>query len=163
MNEVIGQWFCDLGWFVLYTSWFIMFFHSFIVASMRYLFIIQEKKLENYGKEKVRKVFLILSIFLPFLLMIWSITDKSDVDAISFFNKCNGNHHKVFLFDTSTLNVAKRNFCEHVEYDDEGSLGKIIAAFRRCACIIRTLLILFMGFNFAEIYIYFKRKHWKKP
>ena len=156
VNEVIGQWYCDLGWFVLYTSWFTMNFHSFIVASMRYLFVIQEEKLENYGKEKVRKVFHILSIFLPFLLMIWSITDKSDVDAISFFNKCNGNHHKVFLFDTSTQNVAKRNFCEHVEYDDEGSLGKIIAAFRRCACIIRTLLILFMGFNFAEIYIYFK-------
>ena len=88
--------------------------------------------------------------------MIWSITDKSDVDAISFFNKCNGNHHKVFLFDTSTLNVAKRNFCEHVDYDDEGSFGRIIAACRRVACIIRTLLILFMAFNFAEIFIYFK-------
>ena len=82
VNEVIGQWYCDLGWFVLYTSWFTMNFHSFIVASMRYLFIIQEEKLENYGKEKVRKVFHILSIFLPFLLMIWSITDKSDSVAV---------------------------------------------------------------------------------
>ena len=156
VNEVIGQWYCDLGWFVLYTSWFTMSFHSLIVSIMRYLFIIQEKKVEVYGKEKIRKIFHFLSFFLPLLLMIWSITDKSDVDAMSFFNKCNGNHHKVFLFDTSTLNVAKRNFCEHAEYDDEGSLGRIIAAFRRCACIIRTLLILFMGFNFAELYIYFK-------
>ena len=156
VNEIIGQWYCDLGWFVLYTSWFTMSFYSLIVSTMRYLFIIQEKKVEMYGKEKVRKIFYFLSFLLPLLLMIWSVTDKSDVDAISVFNKCNGNHHKVFLFDTSTLNVAKRNFCEHVEYDDEGSLGRIIAAFRRYACIIRTLLILFMGFNFAEIYIYFK-------
>ena len=156
INEIIGEWYCDLGWFVLYTSWFIMSFHSLIVAAMRYLFIIQEKKVEIYGKEKVRKIFHFLSFFLPFLLMIWSIMDKSDVDAMSFFNKCNGNHHKVFLLDTSTLNVAKRNFCEHVEYHDEGSLGRIIAAFKRCACIIRTLFILLMGFNFVEIYIYFK-------
>ena len=156
INEIIGQWYCDLGWFVLYTSWFAMTFHSLIVSVMRYLFIIKEKKVETYGKEKVQNIFHFLSFFLPLLFMMWGIADKSEVDALSFFNKCNGNHHKVFLFDTSTLNVAKRNFCEHVEYDDEGSFGRIIAACRRYACIIRTLLILFMAFNFAEIFIYFK-------
>ena len=104
----------------------------------------------------VKKIFLFLSVFLPLLLMVWSIADKTDIDAISLFNKCYGTYHKVFLFDTSTVKVAKRNFCEFVEYDVSGSLGKIIATIRRYACITRTLLILFLGFNFTEFFIYYK-------
>ena len=156
LNELIGQWYCDLGWFFLYMSWFTMSFHSLIVAIMRYLFIVQEKKVEAYGKEKIRKMFYILSFLLPLLLMIWSIADKSDVDAMSFFNKCYETHHQVFLLDTSTLNVAKRNFCELVEYDENGSFGEMISRIRRYACIIRTVLILLMGFNFLEGLIYYK-------
>ena len=156
LNEVIGQWYCDFGWFSIYLSFFIISFHSFIVAIMRYLFIVHEKKIEAYGKQKIRKIFHVLSFLLPLFMMMWSVTDKSDVDAMSPFNKCYGSHHKVFLFDTSTLKVAKRNFCEHVEYDSIGHIGNIISKLRRYACIIRTLLILFMGFNFIEGIIYYR-------
>ena len=156
LNEVIGKWYCDVAWFIIYFLWFIISFHSFIVASMRYLFIVQEKKVEAFGKKKVKRIFHILAILLPLIMMIWSITDKTDVDAISVHNKCYGSHHKVFLFDTSTSKVATRNFCELVEYDEHGYFGKVISSLRRYACIVRTLIILVMGFNFTEGFIYYK-------
>ena len=156
LNEVVGQWYCDFGWFFLYLSFFIISFHSFIVAIMRYLFIVHEEKMEAYGKQKMMKIFYVLSFLLPLFMMMWSVTDKSDVDALSIFNKCYGSHHKVFLFDTSTLKTAKRNFCEHVQYDYFGKIGNIISKLRRYACIVRTLLILFMGFNFMEAIIYYR-------
>ena len=62
LNEVIGQWYCTFGWFFYYLCFTIMAFHSFIVALMRYFFIVHEEKVEAYGKQKVKKMFLIINL-----------------------------------------------------------------------------------------------------
>ena len=56
-NEVIGQWFCTFGWLYTFFSWNIISFHSFIVATMRYFFIVKEEKVKRYGKPKAKRSF----------------------------------------------------------------------------------------------------------
>ena len=44
LNELAGHWFCDAGWFLIHLCWNIIAFHSFIVATMRYCFIVHREK-----------------------------------------------------------------------------------------------------------------------
>ena len=156
LNQVVGQWFCSVGWFVGYLCFAIASFHSFIVALMRYFFIIKEDLVKFYGKERAKKLFLFLSFFIPFFVIAWGGIDTVELDAMSFINKCNGIDHKVFLIETSTLNIAKRNFCQHQIYNESSSLHKLLSVFRRASCITRTSILLVMGFNFTEIILYYK-------
>ena len=156
LNEVFGQWFCNFGWFGMTLGSQIIVFHSFIAALMRYLYIIHREKVDSYGKDKTKKLFLFLSFFIPLLGSIWTVIEDPELSILSNINKCNGKHHKVFLIETSTLHVLKRNFWEFGSYELSGSFAIILAILRRVSKIARTVLILITGFNFVEGIIYYK-------
>lgn len=156
LNVVIGKWYCTFAWFFFYFGWIIISFHSFIVSLLRYCFIVHSKKVENIGKEKVKTVFLFASVLVPLLVVIWAAIEGSELNAMSFINKCYGNHHKVFLIDTSTLNVVKRNFCQFEVMENHHRFGMIISLLRRFSCITKITLMLTMGFNISEGLIYYK-------
>ena len=44
VDVIVGDWFCIGGQFIRYLLFFICAVHSFIVASLRYLFIVHENK-----------------------------------------------------------------------------------------------------------------------
>lgn len=111
LHKVIGQWFCTISRFIVYFLFNITFSHSCFAALMRYVFIVYSKKAELYGKKKVKRWFLLLSILIPLIITIWKVNDGSELDALSFINKCNGKDHEVFLVEISTLHVLKKSFC----------------------------------------------------
>jgi len=159
MNEIIGNWFCTLGWFSIHLCGTIIAFHSFVVALMRYLFIVHDRKIENFGKKKAKKVIMYLTFIIPLLVVIWEGTNGSDLDVISVVNKCYGKDHKVFLIETSTSEVFKSKFCEYDGYDDQdggSAFFKIVAIFRRISCIANKVVMVIMSVNIAEGIIYFK-------
>merc|ERR1712150_145261 len=86
----------------------IVLYNSVIAAFMRYFFIIHEPKVESYGKEKVKRIFLYISVILPVFVTILMLVAASP--RTSFINKCYGLDHKVFLVETSTLDVLQRKF-----------------------------------------------------
>ena len=92
-------------------------FHSCLSATMRYYFIVHTEKVNSFGKERVKNIFLVLSILIPLVVTIWKAIDGSEVDAMSFINKCYSRQHKVFLIETLTVNVFKKSFCEVEGYD----------------------------------------------
>ena len=154
VNEILGNWFCIGGSFIGYLLFFILATHSFIVASLRYLFIVHEDRVTAYGKEKVQRLFFILSIVVPFLLMGWGELISSELDSMSFNNKCKGLDVKIFLIESSTANVAKRNFCEYAGFG-EAFNGGVIDTIRYISCIIRQCVVLLMCFNLTEGILYF--------
>ena len=157
MSEVIGTWYCSAGFALNYFVWNIISYHSFVVAVMRYLFIVHEEKVKDYGKEKAKRNFLLPYLFLALKVVLWGAAERREVDAMSFINKCYGKDHKVFLIDTSSLNIARRNFCENVNYDyNESISGKILSSILRLFCIAKTTIMLLMGFNICEGFIYYK-------
>ena len=154
VNEIMGNWFCIGGAFIGYLLFFIVATHSFIVASLRYLFIVHEDRVTAYGKEKVQKLFFILSIVVPFLLMGWGELISSEFDSMSFNNKCKGLDVKIFLIESSTANVVKRNFCDYAGFGEAFNRG-MIDTIRYISCIIRQCVVLIMCFNLTEGILYF--------
>ena len=155
VDEVIGLWFCTLGKFIIYFCFIIVAFNSFIVAFMRYLFIVHEEKVKQYGKEKVKKLFLILSLLFPLLLNIWRTIDAPAKDPMSIINKCYGNHHVVFLMESSS-SLAGEGFCPSMAHADGDVFSMLVAIVGKCSCIVRVLIVFILGFNFTEGFLYFK-------
>ena len=157
MSEVIGKWYCAFGYGLNYFTWNIVSYHSFVVAMMRYLFIVHEDKVQKFGKDRVKRYFLGLYFLLALTVVLWGAMERKEVNAMSFINKCYGTDHKVFLIDTSSLNVARRNFCENVDYGYNGSFADwMLSSILRLICIAKTTIMLLMGFNIVEGFIYFK-------
>ena len=147
---------CPLIWFTFYFSWNIVSFHSFISATMRYVFIVHAKKVNSYGKQKIKKIFDITSILIPFLLTIWKGMDGSELDAMSYINKCYGKHHNVFLVEISTAKVFTKSFCEIANFAGLVGIDKLTALAKQLFCIASTTTMLIMGSNISEGFIYFK-------
>ena len=157
VHEVIGHWFCTFGWLFMYVCFNIVAFHSFVVAMMRYFFIVWREKAERYGKEKVKKIFFVLSLVVPLILTVWMAIDTSEIDAMSFVNKCYGIYDKEFLIEESTLDGSKRKFCAYEPYDGGGYYGKmIIPLVRQISCMIRSGIGFILYFNFTEGVLYYK-------
>ena len=156
LNELVGQWYCNIGSFLFWFLAYIIASHSFITALMRYFFILHEEKVERYGKERIRKIFFVLSVCLPLVLAIWNNLDGNELDAMSFINKCNGIHHKTFLIETSTLNVLRRNFCSFESYNSSGLFSQFWASFLKFSCFTNKIIQLLIGFNVTEGILYYK-------
>ena len=157
LNEILGNWYCNLGWFMIYFCWNITSLNSLIIAMMRYCFIVHSERFAmGDNKRKAKRFFLIISVLIPMIMVVWSGIEGSELDMMSFINKCYGKHHKTFLIETSTLDVMKRNFCAFDSYDTAGGLlNQLLAIFRRISCIGRTVVLILIALNFTEAIIYY--------
>ena len=157
LNEILGSWYCKLGWFMIYFCWNITSLNSLIIALMRYCFIVHSDKFaQGDNKTQAKRFFLIISVLIPFIMVVWSGIEGSELDMMSFINKCNGKHYKTFLIETSTVDVMKRNFCAFDNYNTTGGFfGEVLAIFRRISCIGRTLVLILIALNLTEAIIYY--------
>ena len=140
----------------MYFCFNVVSFNSFVIAVMRYFFIVWQEKAEIYGKLKIKKLFIFLSYFVPLIMTVWMKIDYYEIDALSFVNKCNGIYYKVFLIEESTLDINKQTFCPYEHSGEDGFGGKIIAMARQISCMTRSTITVLMGFNFTECIIYYK-------
>ena len=152
VDEILGQWFCTLAWFFIDFFIRVALYNSFIVAVMRYFFIIHEEKVLAYGKENIKRLFLYLNICIPLLHKAFKLPESSSM--FSFINKCYGDDHKVFLVRTSTLNVFNSNFWTLKSYSHY-QFGDIFIDIGKKICkIVDTILLLLMGLNITEGALY---------
>ena len=156
LPPIITNYICPVVRFTLYFTCNMVSFHSFLSATMRYYFIVHTEKVNIFGKEKVKSIFCVLSILIPFVVTIWKVIDGSEVDAMSFINKCYGRQHKVFLIETSTVNVFKKSFCEVEGYEELEGFNNIISFGKQIICAASTITMLVMGSNLTEGFIYYK-------
>ena len=156
MNKVAGQWFCDTCEFIFYFLGNIMTFHSLVAAIMRYVFIIHRERVSTFGREKAMRLFFYLSFLIPLLVAFWEVVNGTELDSMSFINKCNGKHHKVFLLESSTTNVARRNFCGFEDYNYQDVWSQLVAWIRRFSCIANKIIMIAMGLNVVEGLLYWK-------
>ena len=156
MKDVVGEWYCYLGSFLFYFLGNIIISHSFISAFTRYFFILHQDKVNLYGKQEVKRFFLLLSVLIPLFVALWESLKGSELDSMSFINKCHGKYHNVFLIDSSTINTAKRNFCAFEFNHSGGTWSKILAQIRQILCISNQLIQLILGLNVVEGFLYYK-------
>ena len=152
VHEVIGNWFCFLDWLLWGVFMRIGLNNSFICALLRYFFIVHEEKVNYYGKEKVKRWFLYFSLAMPLVQFTFQALGSSP--RLSFVNKCYGTDHRVFLIETSTLNIFKGNFVKlDGPYVDINFLREV--GTRICKGV-EAIFFLVMGFNLTEVFFYYK-------
>ena len=156
MNEIVGRWYCTLGWSIFLFGALVITSHSFVTALMRYFFIIYEKKAEKFGKEKAKKLGLYVLILIPMIVVITGAIEGSELTWMSFINKCYGNHHKVYLIEHSTISSFDKKILR-LETDELRSYtNMILAILWRISKVIRSAVVLLMGFNIVEGFLYYK-------
>ena len=158
--DEVTQYVCPPVWFLIYLSINTFGFHSFITALMRYCFIVHTEKVDSWGKDKVKNLFEFISVFIPLFLTTLKALDGSDLDTLSFVNKCYNEHHEVFLLKRATINVVKTNICDVPGYEDMEGHTKYMALGKKSLCFflknITGFIMLIMGSNISEAFIYYK-------
>ena len=160
VDEIIGTWLCSFGsLFYSFSTKFVLT-HSFFSALMRYIFILHNDVIRKYGIERFKKYFLYLSLVICFFGVFVDGIDTRELSRLSFINKCYGKDHKVFLIESSTLNVLKRKFwtIEGLEaFEKYGETWKeIISMLLKVLRLVKTLIFLLTGFNVVESILYFQ-------
>ena len=116
-KDIVGNWYCVIGRITFYIQLNVMLFHSFIVALMRYCFIIHEERAKAFGKTKLKNIFLWITIFIPCLFVTWGFMENQEMDNFLFLNRCYGIDHKVFQAE---LTGGTRLFCVFTDLGIDG-------------------------------------------
>ena len=154
LNEIFGQWICTLMRFTLYLQINIVTYHSFVVAMLRYCFIVQEEKVQRYGKEKTKKLFIVSSILIPLLIVGWGFIENSEIDPVRHINRCNGIDHKFFLASTTNLNpYISLNL---INSNSEDLFGKFLEIIKTTSFILKTFFNVLLALNLTEGFLYYK-------
>ena len=156
LNEVIGEWFCFLARTLIWIHFNVVATQTLIVAMMRYWFIINEQRVKKYGKEKTKRIFIFLSIFVPIFMVTWGTIENTEVDRLLSINRCYGIDHKVFMINVISPKDLGPYYCEFGNPDDDGMYGQILMIFKHTTCILKDLLTVLMGSNVIEGILYFK-------
>jgi len=156
LNEIVGQWFCTIAWFLTHVFGTIIVFNSLVVAAMRYCFIVHEDKVKLYEKKTVKNCFFWLSIGIPLFMIIWEATNEDELDVISTINKCYGNDHKKFLIDNARSDKFQNKICDYTVAGKVDTFSKIIATLRSVSCITNKVVLILMTLNITEGVLYYK-------
>ena len=151
LNDIIGEWFCRTTWMLGYLHFNLIAFQSLVVAVMRYFFIIHQKKVQTYGKEKTRRFFTYLFCCIPLVMSIWGVLEQFELDGFLHVNRCYGIEHRVFLADASPLYAN----CKFQDDGDKGMYSKTLQFLQGASCTSRTILSILMGCNLPEAIIYY--------
>ena len=156
LNEVIGNWYCHLASVLIDIYGILILSNSMFCAMMRYVFIIEHARIRAYGRERVKRYFLILYIVNCLIGVIWVRIEGPELSIIQNVNKCFGKDHKMFLLETSTMNVLKHRFWEYSVSRSGDFYQEAIQILRSISKACRMTLFCVMGFNVIEGILYYK-------
>ena len=153
LNEILGgEWVCDVFFFIKYSCWHIILFHSFIVALVRYMFLIHHRFVESQGKETIKKLFFWIILVVAFVTTSWKYFGSGELDTDPYLNKCRGKYHVAFLRFENALEGVK-GFCDR-EYDLKDLSSYLTAMAKKISCIASSLVFVLMGLNISEGLLY---------
>ena len=155
LGEIVGDWICVLGRHVVIFGGQIILINSCITALMRYCFIVHNEAVRVYGKDQLKKLFLFMNIVIPVLSCMVSQLGN-ELTRFPFINKCYGIDHKVFLVESSNINMLRHRFWDFGDSEVSSPLEmaqNILGALLR---IIAKLVLIATGLNIAEGILYYK-------
>ena len=152
LDEILGSEFCDVFFFIKYFAWHIIVFHSFVIASIRYMFIIHNQFAEIKGKEGFKTFFFWSIILVSMVTTIWKYFGSGDLDSDPYLNKCRGKYHREFLLFRNAMEGVKR-YCDK-EYDPNIFSSYLTAMVQQISCIASSFVFILMGLNISEGFLY---------
>ena len=149
VNELIGNWVCFLVWLLWGVMGRILLSNSFISALMRYLFIVHQEWVQRHGKDRIKRIFLIITLCMPIVITAWDTCD--DFAPFPFISRCRGIDHRNFLSTLPDLKDFKAP-CEDTDAIESLTVSRVI---RKISCITKVILFALLGLNIPEGLIYY--------
>ena len=147
----IGSWICHLLKFVFFYGFISIASNSFVIASMKFVFIVHAMRALAFGESRIKNIFFWANLLFPFILSLDSPFHDFQNDV--YVNKClNPELWTNSTFENvQTITIYARNWIE-IEFQDPNFGIYIKLALQ----IFRFLVVIIVACNFAEGLIYYK-------
>ena len=156
LSSLIGEWFCYCILFIRFYGYMTIAFNSFLVAVMKYIFIVHDEKARLIDEEKLKKLFLIVAFSVPFTLATIASVTK-DINGFSDLVTCFGVKEVVDEeYATWKKNLLKFFVCTHGWTDHDIEKKYYLYVFQQCLCGIRQCATMLINTNFPEAFLYCK-------
>ena len=155
LHKYSGVWMCYIAVFVYSYLAFLIVFHTFIVAFMKYIFIVHQPKVHQFGEEKIKKIFFLFNLVQPFILAILT-TLTYDFESNASLIRCFGLQEELLArYNTSTGTIEKVFLCKLGRW---GYNNEDIPLFyiKQGLCVAKAIWVLVFGTNMPEAYFYLK-------
>ena len=151
-----GEWFCYVAAFIFQYSLHIITSNSFLIAMMKYVFIVHNLKVLSIGKEIVQKIFFTIYLFLPLVFATIASIGK-DFDSRSELISCFGlTQQTVATYNTTASGYQKFLLCQMTSLDKEILHGSTFYVMLQCLCIVKNSLVIIINTNVPEAFLYYK-------
>ena len=156
--KVFGIWFCHVLSAARYVWIFKVWVFSLLVSILRYLYVVHNEKITNYGLGRVERIFRILYWAVPAGLMILHLSLNKNNDGRPWVNYCYESSFNSLSL-VSWWYKVKQNFCV---YNDYGFTNHFAEYGLRILCGINVGACLLVFSNLAEAFFYYSiHKHLK--
>ena len=149
LSHLLGDWSCIFAIGFGYMYLFHILQHSFVTAMMRHLFIVHQEWVQRHGKDRIKRIFLVITICMPIVITAWDTCD--DFAPFPFISRCKGIDHRNFLSKIPDLKDVKIP-CEDIDVSESFTVLSVI---RKISCITKVLLFALLGLNIPEGLIYY--------
>ena len=165
LHQYTGKWFCYVVWFVNMYCTISVLSHSLVISLYKYMFIVHQKRINVFGKDKASQIAFWANLVFPAVLALASIARPNDI-SVPTVADCLGRQEEFAARANETFKarMQRRLFCEFGDYDyHDGVLGQLINAVNRTGCFVTSVILWIIvsnvmeGFVYRTIFIYMKR------
>ena len=111
LSAVLTSSFCTVLSLYFYFCTFSMILYSFYAAFLRYVCCCYAEKVNNFGKGKLISLVYWIFYLHTFTWALYTIVTQYNLDHVPLLNSCFGYQDRIFLMESSPLNMARRHLC----------------------------------------------------
>jgi hypothetical protein len=153
-----GSWFCYASKALVVYGNAHVTGHSFIIAIMKYVAIVQHEKVRNIGEEKAKNILFWINIIYPAYVVGMFNVVRPDFffayDGISQANRCLGKSDMISSQDNNKTATKLHNLCEISPPLNQTSLVYGIYIVRKATCWLHVSILYFNLWNVLEFFLY---------
>ena len=159
LYKYTGSWICYMTKvFTYYGGWYVQG-HSLIIGLLKYFAIVQWKRSQEFGQERVKAIFFWLNILHPTIpIILWTIILPDFFlvwDGYSHVDRCLGDPKNNWLHNTNTTQTKIHSICiDIVANPPENNFEHFIYLCRSSLCWIEICFTYFVLWNIFEIFVY---------
>ena len=154
LSDYTGVGVCYITSFVYAMGAYIGGFHSCHISMMKYIYIVHNERVRQFGEEKIKKILFWAYILHPLVLTIPTVI-YLDLEVYASLYQCFGLQQELIDRYKSDGGFSRMFFCKLI-FDEEDGDDSIPYIFAQTFCSIKMIWIIILSTNIPEGYMYFK-------
>ena len=153
LSQFTGVWFCHVAYFVKLFGIGHTYTYSLVIAILMYIFVVHKEKIDAFGKQKAKKVFLSLYMLMLMLLGIAVFANTIFLNGYVEYLACFGTDKE--KKDRSIVDYIV-GFCAFKPMQPNGLLQYFIYVTTECVCVFHSIMFWLCYCNLLEAFFYYK-------